>query len=111
MGNKRPGRKTGKVRSWLIDIRKEKDLTQGAVAAAVGISQPSWPPGGTATGNGTNIFYQVETPEGEIHKVCPCKHCPELVAAVAEPFQREQRAQRVKTDQDDSENIRAVLYY
>lgn len=50
LGNKRPGRKTGKVRSWLIDIRKEKDLTQGAVAAAVGISQPSY----CAIENGTS---------------------------------------------------------
>jgi len=50
LSNKKPGRKTGKVRRWLIDIRKAKDLTQGAVAAAVGISQPSY----CAIENGTS---------------------------------------------------------
>lgn len=31
-----------KVRRWLIELREEKGLTQGAVAAAAGIAQPSY---------------------------------------------------------------------
>ena len=31
-----------KVRSWLIAIREEQGLTQGAVALAAGIAQPSY---------------------------------------------------------------------
>lgn len=31
-----------RVRRWLIDLRKEKNLTQGQVAAASGITQPSY---------------------------------------------------------------------
>ena len=30
------------VRSWLIKARAERDMTQGDVAAAAGISQPSY---------------------------------------------------------------------
>lgn len=33
---------TPKVRQWLISLREEKGLTQGAVAAAAGIAQPSY---------------------------------------------------------------------
>lgn len=32
----------GKVRRWLIDLRDEKEMTQGQVAAAAGIAQPSY---------------------------------------------------------------------
>lgn len=35
-------KKSGKIRRWLIDLRNEKGLTQGDVADAVGISQPSY---------------------------------------------------------------------
>jgi transcriptional regulator with XRE-family HTH domain len=31
-----------KVRGWLIDLREQKGMTQGQVAAAAGISQPSY---------------------------------------------------------------------
>ena len=31
-----------KVRKWLIDLREERGMTQGAVAAAAGIAQPSY---------------------------------------------------------------------
>ena len=31
-----------KVRRWLIDLRDEKGMTQGQVAAAAGIAQPSY---------------------------------------------------------------------
>ena len=31
-----------RVRGWLIEIREEKGMTQGAVAAAAGIAQPSY---------------------------------------------------------------------
>lgn len=31
-----------KVRGWLIAMREEQGLTQGAVAAAAGIAQPSY---------------------------------------------------------------------
>lgn len=31
-----------KIRGWLISIRSEKDMTQGAVANAAGIAQPSY---------------------------------------------------------------------
>lgn len=31
-----------KVREWLIQIREEQDMTQGAVANAAGIAQPSY---------------------------------------------------------------------
>lgn len=34
--------KGGKIREWLIDLRVEQGLTQGAVADAVGIAQPSY---------------------------------------------------------------------
>ena len=50
MDNRRTRRKTGKVRSWLIETRKKQELTQGAVAAAAGISQPSY----CAIENGTS---------------------------------------------------------
>ena len=42
MGTGRTRRKTGPVREWLIEIRKGQDKTQGQVAAAAGISQPSY---------------------------------------------------------------------
>ncbi len=50
MDNRRARRKAGKVRFWLIETRKKQDLTQGAVAAAAGISQPSY----CAIENGTS---------------------------------------------------------
>lgn len=50
MDNRRTRRKAWKVRSWLIETRKKQDLTQGAVAAAAGISQPSY----CAIENGTS---------------------------------------------------------
>lgn len=42
MGKEKAGRRSGKVRSWLIEIRKSQDKTQGQVAAAAGIAQPSY---------------------------------------------------------------------
>lgn len=38
----RNGGNWSKVREWLIQIREEKDMTQGAVANAAGIAQPSY---------------------------------------------------------------------
>ena len=32
----------GRIRVWLIEIREEQGLTQGAVAMAAGIAQPSY---------------------------------------------------------------------
>ncbi len=38
-----PAARSGaKIRSWLIELREKKGMTQGAVAAAVGIAQPSY---------------------------------------------------------------------
>lgn len=42
MRNERSGTSVGKVREWLIRLREEKDMTQGAVANAAGIAQPSY---------------------------------------------------------------------
>lgn len=42
MDTKRTSKKTGAVREWLISIRKSQDKTQGQVAAAAGITQPSY---------------------------------------------------------------------
>ena len=36
------GESAAKVREWLIQIREEKGMTQGAVANAAGIAQPSY---------------------------------------------------------------------
>lgn len=36
------GESAAKVREWLIQIREAKGLTQGAVANAAGIAQPSY---------------------------------------------------------------------
>ena len=36
------GENGAKVREWLISIREEQDMTQGAVANAAGIAQPSY---------------------------------------------------------------------
>lgn len=41
--NKREDAGTGaKIRGWLISLREEHGMTQGAVAAAAGIAQPSY---------------------------------------------------------------------
>lgn len=41
--SKKGGAETAtKVRSWLIALREKKGMTQSAVAAAVGIAQPSY---------------------------------------------------------------------
>ena len=41
--SKKPGMgRRQDVREWLIDLRSQKGMTQGAVAAAVGIAQPSY---------------------------------------------------------------------
>jgi len=42
MGKEKAGRRSGKIRGWLIEIRKNQDKTQGQVAAAAGITQPSY---------------------------------------------------------------------
>ena len=42
MGGKERAGTGQRVRSWLIEIREEKGMTQGAVAAAAGIAQPSY---------------------------------------------------------------------
>lgn len=36
------GKSAAKVREWLIQIREAKGMTQGAVANAAGIAQPSY---------------------------------------------------------------------
>lgn len=41
--SKKPGMgRRPEVREWLIDLRGQKGMTQGAVAAAAGIAQPSY---------------------------------------------------------------------
>ena len=42
MGNRAGTGKQPQIRQWLIDAREQKGLTQGAVAAAVGLTQPSY---------------------------------------------------------------------
>lgn len=42
MSRKATAETRGKVRDWLIALREEKGATQGAIAAAAGISQPSY---------------------------------------------------------------------
>ena len=42
MSKKETGGATTRVRDWLIALRDERGMTQGAVAAAAGIAQPSY---------------------------------------------------------------------
>ena len=42
MSKRRGTGPAAKVRSWLIALREERGMTQGQVAAAVGIAQPSY---------------------------------------------------------------------
>lgn len=42
MGGKEKKGADSKIRSWLIGIREDRAMTQGAVAAAAGIAQPSY---------------------------------------------------------------------
>lgn len=42
MKKERTGTRVSKIRDWLISIREGKDMTQGAVANAAGIAQPSY---------------------------------------------------------------------
>ena len=42
MSRRGGARASGKVREWLIEIRTERGMTQGQVAAAAGIAQPSY---------------------------------------------------------------------
>ena len=42
MSRRQNGGGGAKVREWLIAIREEKDMTQGAVANMAGIAQPSY---------------------------------------------------------------------
>ena len=42
MKRKETGKQGARVREWLIQIREERGLTQGAVASAAEIAQPSY---------------------------------------------------------------------
>ena len=42
MRKSRKEKGAAKIRSWLIALREEKNMTQGQVANAVGLAQPSY---------------------------------------------------------------------